>query len=385
MKKTGGDQFTAAAGPVIKAHLQKNGYDGVIIKNFEGDGKPVQDMYVALESNQIKSASIDGNSGAFDPGNPNFRMSNRQRQGDLFEAGKGAVNAPNQKYIATVLAVHEGQQRVPKATDGMNTLVSKVVENIEARKTAEAQPVVEKPAAYTRADAERDTQALVDSMPGASIVILPTSKDAPDDVQAAMKRRNISSIAGITNPKNGQIILFADKIQDADDAIRLILHETFHAGARKAFGKDLDPLLADLYKNVPAKFKKGLADIIEGYKLDISKSKDRLEAAEELLAHIAEHDPQNSILENFVAKVRQLLRKAGIDMGTWTDQEIVLMIAEGQGAVGRGRDRIAGVTFDEDVVVDETGEIFTIEQDAEEILLQVDKRKAAVDRLKNCL
>lgn len=69
MKKQGISQFGPEAGPAIKAHLQKLGYDGVIIKDFTGDGAPTQDVYVAFESNQIKSPE---NQGTFDPSNPNI-------------------------------------------------------------------------------------------------------------------------------------------------------------------------------------------------------------------------------------------------------------------------------------------------------------------------
>jgi hypothetical protein len=58
---------------------------------------------------------------------------------------------------------------------------------------------------------------------------------------------------------------------------------------------------------------------------------------------------------------------------------------EAQGAIKRRGRSLEGITLDEDVEVAETGEVFTIEQDAQELLTQNEKRKQACERLKSCL
>ncbi len=325
-----------------------------------------------------------------------FRASRKQRQLDLFEGGKGAINAPNQKYIATVLSIQKGQDKptgkgpLPRGADvtgtrGLNELVGQLVETTEARKALDEQLGIEEAVTYTRENIEQDTQQLRDAMPGATIMILDSYKQAPTNLVMAIEQSNMKGIAGVTDKDTGDIYMFADQIKDAKDANKLILHETFHSGVRKAFGKDLDLMLEDLYQNVPDKFKAGLDDIVKRYKFDVKNSEDRIEAAEELLAHIAEHDPTNSILEKFVAKIRQLLRKMGVNMGEWTDAEIVTVIAEAHGAVGRGKDRIAGVTLEEEVEIEETGEVFIVEQNAEQLLHQLEQRKDICKKIQSCL
>jgi len=71
--KAGVDQFDKSAGKIFRDELQRLGFDGIVIRNWEGDGKPAQDVFVALESNQIKSAL--GNRGTFDPTDPRITYS----------------------------------------------------------------------------------------------------------------------------------------------------------------------------------------------------------------------------------------------------------------------------------------------------------------------
>ena len=308
-----------------------------------------------------------------------------QQIGRDLRFAKGAINAPNQRYVSTVLATQPGQQKTGDETAGMNKLVSQVIELQDRRERLQEQLPAE-PTPYTRENLEQDTQPLRDSMPGATIVVLDTYKNGPASLIAAIEADTMESIGGVTDTDTGTVYIFADQVTDAKDANRLILHEVFHSGARKAFAdEEFDSMLEDLHNNVPGKFKKGLQKIVDQYKFDTNNREDRLEAAEELLAHIAETDPKNTVLQKFVAKIRQMLRKMGIKVGEWSDAEITAIIQEAHGAAGRGKDRIAGVTFDEDVVIDETGEVFTVEQNAEEILMQINKREEACKRLQNCL
>jgi hypothetical protein len=57
----------------FKADLVSQGHDGIIIRNSDTDGAVDRDDWVAFEPTQIKSAI--GNSGTFDPANPDIRKS----------------------------------------------------------------------------------------------------------------------------------------------------------------------------------------------------------------------------------------------------------------------------------------------------------------------
>lgn len=322
-----------------------------------------------------------------------FRFSaKKQGQMDLFEAGKGAVNAPNQKYVNAILgakvsAVRMGQPTgasITEATKGMNELVSNYVATQESRAEQKEQAKVE-PKTYSKKEIEQDTEVLREAMPGASINVLDSLQDAPARVRTGLKQKKLGHAAAVTDLNTGIIYIFSDKIYDAEDANKVVLHEATHKGLRVAFGEELDPMLEDLYSNAPAKYEKALASIVETYRLDIANSEDRMEAAEELLAHIAENDPKHSVVKDFIGKIRQLLRQMGIKIGRWSNEEIVAVIKEAQGSLARSKDRIAGITLDEEYLVAETDEIYTVANDVREMLTQIEKREGVLEKVQNCL
>jgi hypothetical protein len=298
------------------------------------------------------------------------------------------VNAPNEAWISSVLSTRERKSAKTGETAAMNSLVDQLIKVTERRKALDkrAKPRNTERRKYGRRKLERDIAPLEKSMPGAPVTVLNNYKEASPMVVAGMEAQNMTEVKAVTDPQTGEIYLFSDRITSKDEAVRATIHEKVHMGLRKFLGKDLDPILQDLWNNVPANRKKAMDNIVERYNIDVTKPQDQMEAAEELIAHMAESDPKNNFVQQVIAKIRQALRRAGVDMGTWTDAEIIDLIQESRGSLKRaGNDRIAGVTFDEDVEIEDTGEIFTIEQDAGEMLAQQAKRIENVNRLKACL
>lgn len=78
---------SAGKGEKLKNRLIEMGYDGVIFETTY-NGKPVTE-YVAFHSGQVKSAT--GNSGAFDPDNPDIRASMPSRMADAIGNGLQAA------------------------------------------------------------------------------------------------------------------------------------------------------------------------------------------------------------------------------------------------------------------------------------------------------
>jgi hypothetical protein len=84
----------------FKADLVSQGHDGIIIRNSDTDGAVDRDDWVAFEPTQIKSAT--GNSGAFDPANPDIRKSaDRTWRGDGYRALN--YNPPKNATVADVV------------------------------------------------------------------------------------------------------------------------------------------------------------------------------------------------------------------------------------------------------------------------------------------
>lgn len=105
---------------------------------------------------------------------------------------------------------------------------------------------------------------------------------------------------------DGRVILFADRLPGDAHVIRVLFHEALgHAGLRAVFGtrikQELDRLARLNPQRVAAKAKQ--------YGLDLREADDRLLAAEEVLAEMAEKTPELGWVKNAIAAIRSWLRK----------------------------------------------------------------------------
>jgi hypothetical protein len=311
-----------------------------------------------------------------------FRFSKKLRDDARAEDAKASVNAPNKQWVKDTLKDLAEQQEIDTTAESFDRLIEDMISLDEALGELEVREAVTR--AYDRPQVERDTKKLRDSIKGATIRVLDDYTQTPADVRTAMEQRGMQDVGGVTNPNTGDIYIFSDKITDADHANRVTIHEATHAGLEIAFGDELDPMLLDLAKNVPTVLQDRADEIVDVYKLDVSKDADLIEMAEELVAHGAEHFPNLPIIKKFVAKIRAMLRKMGF-VEQWTENDVLGLIMEAQGAVKRRGRTLEGITFDEDVEVAETGEVYTIERDAQELLTQNQKRTEVCEKLKSCL
>lgn len=88
--------------------------------------------------------------------------------------------------------------------------------------------------------------------------------------------------------------------------LRVASHEVLgHAGLRGAFGKDLAPIL----REVTMRRRGDVRRKAESYGLDMSDRNDRMTAAEEVLAELAQTQPENSLVTRAVEAIRRSLRK----------------------------------------------------------------------------
>jgi hypothetical protein len=79
---------------------------------------------------------------------------------------------------------------------------------------------------------------------------------------------------------------------------------------RGVFGEDLKPILQLVAKN----FKTEMDALAEKYGLDFRKEADVMEAAEEVLANLAQTKPTAGVVQRAIAAVRRFLRKIGVDV-----------------------------------------------------------------------
>jgi len=130
-------------------------------------------------------------------------------------------------------------------------------------------------------------------------------------IPAAVRQADLQQRSGGANgdPEGfyyeGKAYLLASQLQTPNDAARVLFHESLgHHGLRGAFGKALDGILDEI-----ATMRKADVDAkIQEYGLRGGKALDRRIAAEEVLAEMAQSQPQIGFVKRAVAAIRAWLR-----------------------------------------------------------------------------
>ena len=306
-----------------------------------------------------------------------------------YASGRELAGAPTEAWTRKVLAGVKGAADIPD-TMPMNVAVSELLKLQEQSAAFEAgEPFADVGPVQPTLDEVKTAIAPVESaMPGAPIEVLASYKQAPKIVQERMVAEKMTQVRAVFDPQTNKIYMFADQAISANDALMTALHEKAHRGLRQAFGEKLNPLLDDIFKNANETRKDNMDAIAAKYRLDPTVLEDQRVIAEELLAHMAEHDVSDGLVNKAVAFVRKLLRDLGFTQ-EFNDNDIRAIIREAQNSISRATDRTAnraaGVMIEEEVVVDETGEVYIVEQNAEQILTGIDKRIEICRKLRNCL
>ena len=165
---------------------------------------------------------------------------------------------------------------------------------------------------------KQQTQSVVDAVKSqwanAPEVVVAESMDDPA-IPEAVRAHNTEAVAkgAKGSPKGffykGKAYILADSIKSSSDAMETLFHESLgHYGLRGTFGPEMGKVLADVVKNrradVEAKAKQ--------YGLDVNNDKDMLEAAEEVLAEMAQTKPGLSFVKRAIAVIRNFLRDFGL-------------------------------------------------------------------------
>ena len=165
---------------------------------------------------------------------------------------------------------------------------------------------------------KQQTQSVVDAVKSqwanAPEVVVAESMDDPaipqevrDHNKAAMQGGAKGSPRGFFY--KGKAYVMADAATSSTQVIETLFHESLgHYGLRGTFGPEMGKVLADVVKNrradVEAKAKE--------YGLDVNNQKDMLEAAEEVLAEMAQTKPGLTFVKRAIAVIRNFLRDLGL-------------------------------------------------------------------------
>lgn len=156
------------------------------------------------------------------------------------------------------------------------------------------------------------------------IIILESMADAPGPVRRVWEQQNSQGAVGAVEGFHwrGGVYIVADRMSSGRDIVRVLYHESLgHFGLRNVFGKDLDQVLRQVAVNKPKEMRAKAAQ----YGFDLSDEHQRMSAAEEILAEMAQDRPENTIVQRAVAVIRKFLREnvpGFVDL-EMTDAEIV--------------------------------------------------------------
>lgn len=139
----------------------------------------------------------------------------------------------------------------------------------------------------------------------------------------------------------GKVYLLADQLGSPSEIARVLFHEALgHYGLRGAFGAGLKPIL----KQLVGLRRADVAAKASAYGLDMGNERQRLMAAEEVLAEMAEKNPSIGFVRRAIATIRSWLRAnvPGFQNLEMTDAEIVRdFLAPARGWVERAREQEA--------------------------------------------
>ncbi len=224
-------------------------------------------------------------------------------------------------------------------------------------------------------DAKAAVKPLTDELVRVKPTILAEPANAPPEVYQVMRQRGQLRAKGVYY--NGKLYIFANNHRDVRDVVRTLLHEgVAHQGLRALYQNEaeLNDLLDEVYGSLTEEQVESVRARSRTYAaIDLTKPEGRREIAEEYIAHLAETDPQNNIIQRIVAKIRQLLREAGMSL-EWTNDDIVKLIADAR------RELREFVPLERITVTTDVGD-----RRADIALRQLDKRVGVIEALRDCL
>ncbi len=245
----------------------------------------------------------------------------------------GSYPYPEAAEIPEIRAAYDNLFQVLETRETESGNIEMYSRDGEFRRTPEYQPE-----ALTAQEAESIRDELMNGWKGAPDVIVRDQIDQfPPGLQAAIR------LAGAENDMRGvfwndTVYILASRIPDRMRMEQVILHEVIgHYGLRKMLGKDMDQVLNQIWNAHGGKTR---ADFIikryfPGNSFDVNNKEHRHTVAEELIAHLAEQNRGQTLVQRAVAIIREGLRRLGFTI-EFTVDDIVNLINGARRTVERG-------------------------------------------------
>jgi predicted GNAT family acetyltransferase len=176
-----------------------------------------------------------------------------------------------------------------------------------------------------RVAVKKSIEAFNKELPGLEAKVHDSVADAPDHIRAKMEADGQTDARAVFDPDTGEVHIFADNHASAEDALVTAVHEgVAHKGLRHLLKEDFDAVMHDVFNN--AVDKKWIADFLDQHGLSPKDKSNRVIAAEEYAASIAERmDADPTLWRKVVDAVRSALRKLKM-VKKWTDADIQALL-----------------------------------------------------------
>lgn len=162
-------------------------------------------------------------------------------------------------------------------------------------------------------------------------------------------------VKGVYDPQNDTVYVVASNAESLSDGMRTALHEAVgHKGLRGVLGSSLNTTLDQIYDSLPASQIRALRKEYETQIAGKSQTEQRRIVAEEHLAHLAETDPQNNLVQRLIAKIRQWMRQY-LPSLKWSDSDIRNLMIEASQKAKDDRQTMANRSDSPRYMVDRTG------------------------------
>jgi len=217
-----------------------------------------------------------------------------------------------------------------------------------------------------------------------NVEVYPSVEYAPHADAILAHSTDAWSAKGAYVAEEDVLYIFTGNLESFEDGMRVFLHEAVaHRGLDVLLGTERKhALMDDIWAGMSEGQQREVERIAKAYERDVEDLADRREAVEEYVAHLAERNPQASILQRVVDAVRQFLREIGL-LGQWTDNDIHALLRDTRRAL-RGKP-LSKVRLETEVEIEETGEVVVLEERADRALSKLDKRRSMVQRLVECV
>ena len=158
-------------------------------------------------------------------------------------------------------------------------------------------------------------------------VFVQSESELPNAIQTEITKNNAEGeISGVWY--DGKVYFVADNIADNKAAESAVLHELFgHAGVESILPETSTRKFFSSVHTAKSGTEEYKA-VVTDYGLDMSKARDRVTAAREYVARVAESGVDDSIITQLIGMVRTALRKLGIGLKV-SDGDIKRLIAAG--------------------------------------------------------